>query len=90
MPKAEKSLFDPKSFLAKVGEGKAILKFKKNQIVFAQGDVASTVFYTFKREGSRFSSSLNRVRKQLSGYWNLGSSLVKDASMAIPCGFRQP
>src|ERR1700692_450669 len=48
MPKAEKSLFDPKSFLAKVGEGKAILKFKKNQIVFAQGDVASTVFYIQK------------------------------------------
>ena len=87
MPKAEKSLFGPKSFLAKVGEGKAILKFKKNQIVFAQGDVASKVFY-IQREGSRFSSSLNRVRKQLSGYWNLGSSLVKDASMAIPCGFR--
>ena len=48
MPKAEKSLFDPKSFLAKVGEGKAILKFKKNQIVFAQRDVASTVFYIQK------------------------------------------
>jgi CRP/FNR family transcriptional regulator, cyclic AMP receptor protein len=48
MPKAEESLFDPKSFLAKVGEGKAILKFKKNQIIFAQGDVASTVFYIQK------------------------------------------
>jgi CRP/FNR family transcriptional regulator, cyclic AMP receptor protein len=48
MPKSEKSLFDPKSFLAKVGEGKVILKFKKNQIVFAQGDVANTVFYIQK------------------------------------------
>jgi CRP-like cAMP-binding protein len=48
MPKSEKTLFDPKSFLAKVGEGKVILKFKKNQIVFAQGDVANTVFYIQK------------------------------------------
>ena len=45
MPKSEKTLFDPKSFLAKVGEGKVILKFKKTKIVFAQGDIANTVFY---------------------------------------------
>src|ERR1700739_25596 len=47
MPKA-KALFDPKLFLAKVGEGKAILKFDKNQVVFAQGDVADAVFYIQK------------------------------------------
>jgi CRP/FNR family cyclic AMP-dependent transcriptional regulator len=48
MPKAAKSQFDPKLFLAKVGEGKTILKFNKNQTVFAQGDVANTVFYIQK------------------------------------------
>jgi CRP/FNR family transcriptional regulator, cyclic AMP receptor protein len=48
MPKAAKGVFDPKLFLAKVGEGKAILKFSKNQIVFAQGAVADTVFYIRK------------------------------------------
>jgi CRP/FNR family transcriptional regulator, cyclic AMP receptor protein len=37
--------FDPKAFLAKVGVGKAILKFEKNQRVFEQGDVADAVFY---------------------------------------------
>jgi CRP/FNR family cyclic AMP-dependent transcriptional regulator len=37
--------FDPKEFLAQVGEGKTILEFKRDQIVFAQGDVANTVFY---------------------------------------------
>jgi CRP/FNR family transcriptional regulator, cyclic AMP receptor protein len=47
MPKA-KALFDPKLFLAKVGEGKTILKFDKNQVVFAQGDVADAVFYIQK------------------------------------------
>ena len=45
MPKAIKNLFDPKVFLAKVGEGKAILTFDRNEIVFAQGDVADTVVY---------------------------------------------
>src|ERR1700759_245906 len=47
MPKA-KALFDPKLFLAKVGEGKAILKFDKDQVVFTQGDVADAVFYIQK------------------------------------------
>src|ERR1700730_16356150 len=40
--------FDPKAFLAKVGTGKAILKFAKNRHVFEQGDVADAVFYIQK------------------------------------------
>ena len=40
--------FDPKAFLARVGAGKTILKIKKNQHVFEQGDVAGTVFYIQK------------------------------------------
>ena len=37
--------FDAKGFLAKVGAGKTILEFQKNQPIFQQGDVADTVFY---------------------------------------------
>jgi len=48
MPKAAKALFDPKRFLAKVGDGKAILKFDTNRVVFSQGDAADTVFYIQK------------------------------------------
>jgi len=48
MGKAFKSSFDPKIFLAKVGAGKTILEFHKNQNIFAQGDVADTVFYLQK------------------------------------------
>src|SRR6478736_3270629 len=40
--------FDPKKFLAKVGDGKAILNYRKNQIVFSQGKVADAVFYIQK------------------------------------------
>jgi CRP/FNR family cyclic AMP-dependent transcriptional regulator len=45
MGKQAKDSFNPKVFLAKVGAGKTILKFHKNQSIFAQGDVADTVFY---------------------------------------------
>jgi CRP/FNR family cyclic AMP-dependent transcriptional regulator len=45
MRKNRKDSFDPKSFLAKVGEGKTIAKYQKDQIVFSQGDVADAVFY---------------------------------------------
>jgi CRP/FNR family transcriptional regulator, cyclic AMP receptor protein len=37
--------FDPKSFLAKVGEGRSIGEYRKGAIVAAQGDPADAVFY---------------------------------------------
>jgi CRP/FNR family transcriptional regulator, cyclic AMP receptor protein len=37
--------FDPKAFLAKVGEGRSIATYHKGQIVFSQGDPANAVFY---------------------------------------------
>jgi CRP/FNR family transcriptional regulator, cyclic AMP receptor protein len=40
--------FDPRKFLAKVGEGKTISEFQKDEVVFTQGDAADTVFYIQK------------------------------------------
>jgi CRP-like cAMP-binding protein len=37
--------FDPKSFLARVGDGRSIATYAKDQIVFNQGDAADAVFY---------------------------------------------
>ena len=48
MEKQSKDTFDPKLFLAKVGTGKTILKFRKNQRIFAQGEVADAAFYIQK------------------------------------------
>jgi CRP/FNR family transcriptional regulator, cyclic AMP receptor protein len=48
MSKPPTDMFDPKDFLEKVGAGKAILEFHKNQKVFEQGDAADTVFYIQK------------------------------------------
>ena len=42
--------FDPKSFLAMVGEGRSIGEYHKDQIVFSQGDPADAVFYVERGE----------------------------------------
>lgn len=45
MKKTTRATFDPKKFLSKVGEGKTISRFRKDQIIFSQGEVADAVFY---------------------------------------------
>jgi CRP/FNR family transcriptional regulator, cyclic AMP receptor protein len=47
-PGRRKAAFDPKAFLANVGEGKAIAKFRKGDVVFSQGDAADAAFYIQK------------------------------------------
>jgi CRP/FNR family cyclic AMP-dependent transcriptional regulator len=37
--------FDPKKFLATIGEGRKVVDFPKKQTIFAQGDAADAVFY---------------------------------------------
>jgi CRP/FNR family cyclic AMP-dependent transcriptional regulator len=37
--------FDPEAFLAKANGGRTISQYRKNQIVFSQGDLADSVFY---------------------------------------------
>jgi CRP/FNR family cyclic AMP-dependent transcriptional regulator len=37
--------FDPINFLAKIGEGKTIIQFARNQTIFSQGEPADSVFY---------------------------------------------
>jgi CRP/FNR family cyclic AMP-dependent transcriptional regulator len=48
MAKKRRPTFDPKSFLAEVGEGRTISQYRKDQIVFSQGDPADAVFYIQK------------------------------------------
>jgi CRP/FNR family cyclic AMP-dependent transcriptional regulator len=40
--------FDPKTFVAQPGDGRSILNYRKNQIIFSQGDPADAVFYIQK------------------------------------------
>jgi CRP/FNR family cyclic AMP-dependent transcriptional regulator len=43
--KSDPVAFDPREFLAKVGEGKTIVEYRKDEVVFAQGDAADTIYY---------------------------------------------
>ncbi len=45
MKRKKKLPFDPKVFLSKVNGGRNISDYPKNQIVYAQGDPADSVFY---------------------------------------------
>jgi CRP/FNR family cyclic AMP-dependent transcriptional regulator len=45
MRKRVKASFHPEVFLAKVGEGKTISNYQKDQIIFSQGQAADAVFY---------------------------------------------
>ena len=48
MATKHQSPFDLKLFLAKIGDGRSINKYRKDQIVFSQGEPADAVFYIQK------------------------------------------
>ena len=43
-----KDPFDPQIFLSIVGRGKTVSKYRKDQVIFAQGEVADTIYYLQK------------------------------------------
>jgi CRP/FNR family cyclic AMP-dependent transcriptional regulator len=45
MKRKGKLAFDPKAFLAKVGKGRTLADYQKNQRIFTQGDPADAIFY---------------------------------------------
>jgi len=44
----QEDVFDPKAFLGRIGVGKTVERYRKNQKIFSQGDVADTVFFIQK------------------------------------------
>ena len=54
--------FDPKQFLATIGEGRKVMAFAKKQTIFAQGDVADAVFYI--QEGKVRLTVVSKVGKE--------------------------
>jgi CRP/FNR family transcriptional regulator, cyclic AMP receptor protein len=45
MKRKRKPSFDPKVFLSKVNGGRTISNYRKNQIIYTQGEAADSVFY---------------------------------------------
>jgi len=48
VPAKNKRDFDPKKFLATIGEGRKVVVFPKKQTIFTQGDAADAIFYIQK------------------------------------------
>ena len=44
----QEDVFDPKAFLGRIGAGKTVERYRKNQKIFSQGDIADTVFFIQK------------------------------------------
>ncbi len=44
-PARRNRAFDPKEFLATIGEGRKVVPFSRKQTIFTQGDAADSVFY---------------------------------------------
>jgi CRP-like cAMP-binding protein len=45
---ATNPVFDPRAFLGRVGLGRTVERYAKNQKIFSQGDVADTIFFIQK------------------------------------------
>jgi CRP-like cAMP-binding protein len=76
------TVFDPTAFLAKVGNGKTILKLQKDERAFRQGDAADAVFYIQK--GRLKLTVVSELGKEaIIGILEAGQFLAKAASMAI-------
>ena len=68
--------FDPKAFLAKVGEGRSIDKYRKDQIVFSQGRKR---FFTSSKARSSSLSFPSMGRKQSSRFLKQTISAARGA-----------
>jgi CRP/FNR family transcriptional regulator, cyclic AMP receptor protein len=54
--------FNPKNFLATIGEGRKVVAFPKKQTIFAQGDPADAVFYI--QEGKVRLTVVSKIGKE--------------------------
>src|ERR1700683_4946542 len=62
MPAKNNREFNPKEFLATIGEGRKVMSFPKKQTIFAQGDIADEVFYI--QEGKVRLTVVSKVGKE--------------------------
>ena len=60
--------FDPREFLATIGEGRRVVQFSKKQAIFAQGDPADDVFYLQSGQSTTHCCLEDSARKQPSAY----------------------
>ena len=80
--------FDPKAFLAKIGDGHGVGKYRKDQVIFSQGDPADAVFYV--QQGKVEPPSYpSKAWKQLSAFSGQTASLARGALPDRRSAYRQ-
>jgi CRP/FNR family transcriptional regulator, cyclic AMP receptor protein len=62
VPAKKKHAFDPKRFLATIGEGRKVVAFRRKQAIFTQGDAADAVFYI--QEGKVRLTVVSKIGKE--------------------------
>jgi CRP/FNR family transcriptional regulator, cyclic AMP receptor protein len=63
--------FDPKKFLATIGEGRKVVAFSKKQRIFSQGDAADAIFYI--QAGKVRLTVVSKIGKEATlGIWSEG------------------
>src|SRR6202795_2715490 len=62
VPAKKKRDFDPRKFLATIGEGRKVVVFPKKQPIFTQGDAADAVFYI--QEGKVRLTVVSKIGKE--------------------------
>jgi CRP-like cAMP-binding protein len=62
VPAKKKGDFDPRKFLATIGEGRKVVAFLKKQTIFTQGDEADAVFYI--QEGKIRLTVVSKIGKE--------------------------
>jgi CRP/FNR family cyclic AMP-dependent transcriptional regulator len=62
LPVRKKRDFDPRTFLATIGEGRTVVAFPKKQPIFTQGEAADAVFYI--QEGKVRLTVVSKVGKE--------------------------
>jgi CRP/FNR family transcriptional regulator, cyclic AMP receptor protein len=75
--KSAKRQFDPLAFLAKVGTGKTILKYRKGRIIYAQGEDADQIFY-IQSGKIKVTVVSEQGKEAVVAFWKRGSFLARD------------
>ena len=71
--------FDPKTFLAKVGEGRSIVKYPKDQTVFSQGEPADDHLMVYEATGKELGTPLAVTQSPDVAHCDRQSNRSKDA-----------
>jgi len=82
-------MFNAKNFLGRADVGKKIKTFAKGRNIFAQGEVADSVFYIQKGKVKVTVLSENG-KEAVVGFYRRGSFLEKVALMVRNCALPQP